>query len=137
MTWGVVRPGTSEFVASKLRSNHRRSVAVHSPLDVLLPDSIFRGVGALEMALSGEVFRGSVCAIREVLNILAERVYRYFSFKGDTKDDLDKLRYEMAVLASKKETLRQENGELRRTIAPDPSIKHRHGNGGQGRGRGT
>ena len=76
VTWGVVRPGSSKFVASNPRSNARGAVAVRSPLDVMVPDSVFLGVGAWKTALSGKVFRGSSWAIREVLNILAERANR-------------------------------------------------------------
>ena len=104
---------------------------------MLLPASVFRVVDAWEISLSGEEFRGLGWAIREDLNILAERVNRYNSLKGDAEDELEKLRSEMEALASNNATLREENGELFRSIAADLAFKRCCGNDGLDRGRGT
>lgn len=89
------------------------------------------------MALSGEVCRGSGWAIRQVLEIFSERFNRYYSLKKDRKDELHKLRSDMEALASNNATLREDYGELRRSVASDSAFKRFRGNDGLVRGRGT
>ena len=137
VSWGVVRPGTSDFVAPSPRPITRRLATARSPLDFSVPDTVPRGVDVWETALSGEVSRGSGWPIREVLNILAGRVNRYHSLKEDAKVELDALRFEMESLASKNVTLREENSDLRRTVAADPALKRHRVNDGLGHGLGT
>ena len=44
-------------------------------------DPVLRGSSSREMAYSGEEVRGSVWAVRDVLDVLAGHVNRYYSLK--------------------------------------------------------
>ena len=131
-----MRPGSSEFVVPVYRSNVRGGTSGRSPLDLVIPDPLLRGSSAWEMALSGEEVRGSGWPGRDVLDVLAGRVNRYYSLKGDAEDELDAIRANVEALSERNAILCEENGELRRSSVVDPLVKRRRGNDGIGRGRG-
>ena len=87
------------------------------------------------MAVSGEELRESGWTVRNILNVLARRVKRYYSLKADAEDKLDTACGEIEALTSKNANLREENGELRRRVAADPLVKRRRRNDGIGCGR--
>ena len=89
------------------------------------------------MALSGEEVRGSGLPVRDVLDVLAGRVNRYYSLKGDAKDELDAVRANFEALSARNAGLHEENGELHRSSVVDPLVQRRPGNYSIGRGRGS
>ena len=137
VSWGVVRPGISEFVMPVCRLTVRGGPSGRSPLDLVIPDPVQRGSSSWEMALSGEEVRGSGWPVRDVLDVLAESVNRYYSLKGDAEDELDAVRANVEALTKRNASLREENGALRRSSAVHPPVKRRRGNDGTGRGRGS
>ena len=78
VSWGVVRPGSSESVVPVSRSTVRGGTSGRSPLDLVIADPVLRGSSAWEMALSGEEVRGSGWPGRDVLDVLVDRVNRYY-----------------------------------------------------------
>ena len=73
--------------------------------------------------------------MRNIFDVLAGRVHRYYSLKAEAEDELDTARGEIDVFTSKNANLREENGELRRRVAADPLVNRRRGNDGIVRGR--
>ena len=122
VSWGVVRPGSSEFVVPVSRSTVRGGKSGRSPLDLVIADPVSRGSSAWEMALSGEEVRGSGWPVRDVLDVLAGRVNLYYSLKRDAEDELDAMRANVEALSERNASLRQENGELRRSSVVDPLV---------------
>ena len=134
VSWGALRPGSSEFVVPVSRSTVPGGTSGPSPLDLVTADPVLRGSSAWEMALSDEEVCGSGCPVRDVLDVLAGRVNRYYSLKGDAEDELDAMRANVEALSERNASLREENGELRRSSVPDPLVKRRRDNDGVGRG---
>ena len=137
VSWGVVRLGSSEFVVPVSRSTVRGGTSGRSPLNLLIRDPVLRGSPSWEMALPGDEVCGSGWPVRNVLDVLAGRVNRYYSLKRDAEDELDALRANVEALSERNTRLRKENGELRRRSVVDPLVKRRRGNGGVGRVRGS
>ena len=98
-----------------------------SPLHAFLPDAVLRSVSSWKMAVSGEELRQSSWTVRNIVDVLAGRINRYYSLKADAEDELDTARGEIVALASKNANLHEENGELRRRVAADPLVKRRRG----------
>ena len=71
VSWGVVRPVSSEFFMPVSRSTVRGGSSGRSPLDLVIPDPVLRGSYSWEMALSVEEVRGSGRPVRDVLDVLA------------------------------------------------------------------
>ena len=134
VSWGVLRPGSSEFVVPVSRPTVRGGTSGRSPLELVIAYPVLGGSSAWEMALSGEEVRGSGWPVRDVLDVLGGRVNRYYSRKGDTEDALDAMRANFEALSERNASLREENGELRRSSVADPLVKRRRGNDGVGRG---
>ena len=86
LSWGVVRPGSSQFVVLVSRSTVRGGKSGRFPLDLVIPDPLLRGSSSWEMALSDEEVRGSGWPVHNVLDVLAGRLNRYYSLKGDAED---------------------------------------------------
>ena len=137
VSWDVVRPGSSEIVVPVSRSTVRGGTSGRSPLDLFIADPVMRGSSAWEMALSGKEVRGSSWRVRDVLDVLARRVNRYYSLKRDAEDELDAMCASVEALSERNASLREKNGELRRSSVVDPLVKRRRGNDGVGRGRGS
>ena len=135
VSWAILRPGSSEFVLPGLRSSVRGGAMGRSSLDVVVPDAGLGIASSWKMAVSGGELRESGWTVRNILDVLAGRVKRYYSFKADAQDELDTARGEIEVLTSMNANLREENGELRRRAAADPLVKRRRGNDGIGSGR--
>ena len=135
VSWSVVRPGSSGFVVPVSRSTVRGGTSRRSPLDLVIADPVLRGSSAWEMAPSGEEVRGSGWPVRDVLEVPAGLVNRYYSLKGDPEDELDAMRANLEALSERNAGLREENGELRRSSVVDPLFRRRRGNDGVGRGR--
>ena len=87
------------------------------------------------MALSGEEVRGSGWPVRDVLDVLAGRENIYYSLKGDTEDELDAMRANVEALSERNASLREGNGELRRSSVVNPLATRRRCNDGVGQGR--
>ena len=134
VSWAIFRPGSSEFVLLGVRSNVRRGTMIPPPLDVVLPDAVLRSTSSWKMAVSSEELCESGWAVRNILDVPAGRLNRYYLLKADVEDKLDTASGEIYELTSKKANLREENGQLRRRVASDPLIKRRS-NGGISRGR--
>ena len=60
-----------------------------SPLDVFVPDSVLSSAPSWKTAVSVEEFRESGWAVRNILDILAGRLNRYYSFKADAEAEFD------------------------------------------------
>ena len=73
--------------------------------------------------------------MRNILDVLAGSINRYYSLKADAEDELDTARREVEALTSKNANLREENGELRRRVAADPLVRHGRGSDVIGLGR--
>ena len=54
--------------------------------------------------------------------MLAGRVNLYYSLKRDAEDELDAMRANVEALSERNASLRQENGELRRSSVVDPLV---------------
>ena len=106
-----------------------------SPLDAGVPDAVLRSVSSRKMSLSCEEIRESGWTVRNILDVLAGRVNRYYSLKADAEDELDTACGKIKALKSKNANLREENGELRRRVAADPFVNRWRGNDGIGRRR--
>ena len=119
------------------RSTVRGGPCGRSPLDLVIPDPVLRGSSSWEMALSGKEVRGYGWLVRDILDVLAGRVNRYYLLKGDAEDELDAVRANVEALTERNASLREENGVLRRSSAVDPLVRRRRGNDGTGRGRGS
>ena len=87
--------------------------------------------------LSGEEVRGSGWPVRDVLDVLAGLLNRYYSLKGDAEDKLDGMHANVEALSERNASLREENGELRRSSVVYPLVRRRRGNDGVGRGPGS
>ena len=135
MSWALVRPGSSEFVLPGVRLRVRGGAMGRSPLDAVVPDAVLRSASSWKMAVSGKEIRESGWTVRNILDVLAGRVNRYYSLKADAEDEFDAARGEIEALTSKKANLLEENGELRRRVAAHPLVRRRRGNDGIGRGR--
>ena len=135
VSWAIVRLGSSEFVLLGVRSSVRGGAIGRSPLDAVVPDAVLRSASSWKMALSGEELRESGSTGRNILDVLAGRLNRYYSLEADAEDKLDTTRVEIEALTSKNANLREENGELRCRVPADPLVKHRRENDGIGRCR--
>ena len=89
------------------------------------------------MELSGEEVRCSGSLVRDVLDVLAGRVNRYYSLKGDPEDELDAIRATVEALSERNASLREENRELRRSSVVDALVMRRRCNDGVGRSHGS
>ena len=133
VSWRFVRPGSSEFLGPVSRSVVRGGTSSRSPLELFIADPVLGGSSAWEMALSGEEVRGSGWTVRDVLYVPAGR---YYYLKGDAEDKLNAMRANVEAVSERNASLRQENGELRRSSVVNPRVRRRRGNDGVGRGRG-
>ena len=106
-------------------------------MELVIADPVLRGSSAWEVALSGEEVLGSGWPVRDVLDVLAFRVNRYYSLKRDAEDELDAMRANVEALSERNASLREESGELRRSSVVDPLVKRRRGNDGVGQVRGS
>ena len=105
------------------------------PRGLVVPDSVLRSASSWKMAVSGEELRESGLAVRNIFDVLAGRVNRYYSLKVEAEDKSDTVRGEIKTLTPKNANLREENGELCHRVAADPLVQRRRGNDGIGRGR--
>lgn len=80
------------------------------------------------MAVSGEEFRESDWAVRDIFDVLAGCANPYYSLRGDADDELGTGRVETEALMPKSADLREKNGGLRGRIVPDQLVKRWRGN---------
>ena len=108
--WALVRPGSSESVLPGVRSRVRGGAMGRSPLDAIVPDAVLRSASSWK--ISGEELRASGWTVRNISDVFAGHVNRYFSLKADAEEEFDTSRGDIESLTSKNENLREENGEL-------------------------
>lgn len=60
------------------RMREAEGLVVLTTLDIVIPDSVLRGLSSWDMTFSGEDVRGSGWAVCDVLEVLAGRVNRFF-----------------------------------------------------------
>ena len=56
---------------------------------MVVPDSVLHSAMPWKMAVSGEDFRESVWAVRNILDVFVGRVNRYYLLKGDAEEKSD------------------------------------------------